>query len=76
MNGSFNNYYPTNRSYTTYPAMNSSIYNNTSGDRFIAGGFVAPFLLGGLAGAALAPAFRPQPMWWGPYPAYPPYCCW
>lgn len=45
-------------------------------DRLI-GGFVFPFLLGGVTGAALAPNFwgprpgyRPYP---APYPYYPPY---
>lgn len=35
-------------------------------DRFV-GGFVFPFLLGGVTGAALAPNF------WGPRPGYRPY---
>lgn len=50
--------------------------NNYQDDRLIAGGFAFPFLLGGVTGAALAPAFwrpgygynRPRP-----YPYYPPY---
>ena len=42
---------------------------NQNGDRFI-GGFAFPFLLGGVTGAAIAPAF-----WRPPYnrPYYPPY---
>ena len=41
-------------------------YNN----RIIGGGFAVPFLLGGLTGGLLAPAFYPRPYY---YPAYPPY---
>jgi len=46
-------------------------YNN----RFIGGGFAVPFLLGGLTGGLLAPAFGPRPIYrpYPPYPAYPPY---
>ena len=41
------------------------------GNRFIGGGFAVPFLLGGLTGGLLAPAFYPRPI---PYPVYPaPY---
>lgn len=45
-------------------------YQNYSDDRLIGGGFAFPFLLGGVTGAALAPAF------WRPnYPNYyyPPF---
>lgn len=45
-------------------------YQNPSDERLIGGGFAFPFLLGGVTGAALAPAF------WRPnYPNYyyPPY---
>lgn len=54
----------------------SSTYYSGNDDRLIGGGFAFPFLLGGVTGAALAPAFwrpayqpypRPYP---GPY--YPP----
>lgn len=42
-------------------------------DRFI-GGFAFPFLLGGVTGAALAPAFwRPGYGYNRPYYPYPPY---
>ena len=38
-------------------------------DRFIGGGFLGPFVLGGITGGLLAPAFYPRP-----YPVYPvPY---
>ena len=41
-----------------------------NGDRFVSGGFLAPFLLGGITGGLLAPAFYPRPMY-GPVPIYP-----
>lgn len=41
-------------------------------DRIIAGGFAAPFLLGGLTGALLAPYAYNRP-YYQPYPAYYPY---
>lgn len=50
---------PMNYNYRPIP------YNN----RLIGGGFAVPFLLGGLTGGLLAPAFYPRPY----YPAYPPY---
>ena len=79
------NYYSSvPQSYTTnLPYMSNN--NNYSDDRLIAGGgFAFPFLLGGVTGAALAPAFwrpgpgygyRPRPMpyyppYYGPYPRY------
>lgn len=45
------------------------------GNRLFGGGFVAPFLLGGITGGLLAPAFypRPYPVYYGPGPYYPPY---
>ena len=50
------------------------IYRNNynPNNRFIGGGFAVPFLLGGLTGGLLAPAFYPRPYY--PYPPYPrPY---
>ena len=45
-----------------------------NGDRFIGGGFIAPFLLGGITGGLLAPAFYPRPIYGAPvYPTYPVY---
>lgn len=46
-------------------------YNN----RLIGGGFAFPFLLGGITGGLLAPAFYPRPYYYprpipGPYPIY------
>lgn len=57
--------YPYNNYVNRYP-------NN---DRFI-GGFAFPFLLGGVTGAAIAPAFwnnRPYYNNYYPYPYYGPY---
>lgn len=46
-------------------------------DRLIAGGFLGPFVLGGITGGLLAPAFYPRPYYnnyYYPYPYYrPPY---
>lgn len=42
----------------------NQIYNN----RIIGGGFAVPFLLGGITGGLLAPAFYPRP-----YPIARPY---
>ena len=48
-------------------------------DRFVGGGFLAPFLLGGITGGLLAPAFYPRPYYNNyyypprPYPYYGPY---
>lgn len=50
------------RRFNNYP------YNS---NRFV-GGFAAPFILGGITGGLLAPAFYPRP-YYPPYPIYPPY---
>lgn len=49
--------------------------NMNNGDRFIGGGFLGPFLLGGITGGLLAPSFYPRPIVYGPiYRPYPvPY---
>ncbi len=36
-------------------------------NRFVGGGFLGPFILGGITGGLLAPSFYPRP-----YPVYPP----
>lgn len=59
-----------------YQPMNYS-QSGQSDDRFV-GGFAFPFLLGGVTGAALAPAFwRPgygyNRPYYPPYPYYGPY---
>ena len=57
---------------------------NFNNDRFIAGGFLGPFLLGGITGGLVSPLFynnqRPYynnyyyyPYPPRPYPPYPPY---
>ena len=68
-----NNYYK-NMGYNMYPGNN---YKNNNGDRFV-GGFLGPFLLGGITGGLLAPSFYPRPNYYPvvypPYPIYPvPY---
>lgn len=69
----YNNYMPNNYSGNSINPNAPYSYNNTD-DRLIGGGFAFPFLLGGVTGAAIAPAFwrppynRPMPM-----PYYPPY---
>ena len=45
---------------------------NSNNDRFVGGGFLGPFLLGGITGGLLAPAFYPRPIY-GPMPIYRPY---
>ena len=52
---------------------NSPNYYQNNDDRLI-GGFAFPFLLGGVTGAAIAPAFwRPSPYGRPYYPGYAPY---
>lgn len=47
------------------------------GNRLVGGGFFGPFILGGITGGLLAPAFYPRPYYQGPpvgpYNPYPPY---
>ena len=54
--------------YYNYPHNYPHNYNhlNQNGDRFFGGAFLAPFLLGGIAGAAVA-----RPPYYGPPPMYP-----
>lgn len=65
--------YP-NMNYRPLNNYNSPNYKTNQNDDRV-GGFVFPFLLGGVTGAAIAPAFyggynRP---YYQPYPYYPPY---
>ena len=62
---------------------------NNNDDRFIAGGFLGPFLLGGITGGLVSPLFYNQRPYYNnnyyyppyprpyppyrPYPGYPPY---
>lgn len=56
--------------------LNTSQYGNNfqgpnvvnNGDRFIGGGFLGPFILGGITGGLLAPSFGPRPMYPAPMP--------
>ncbi len=50
----------------------SSSFVNSDSNRIVAGGFLGPFLLGGITGGLLAPAFYPRPYYY-PYPYYGPY---
>ena len=53
-----------------YPIRRRPIPNN----RFIGGGFLGPFVLGGLVGGLAAPAFYPRPIPYPvPYGPYPPF---
>ena len=72
-NYNFSNSNPTgmthfNSGYPYYGSSNN--VNNSDNDRLIGGGFAFPFILGGVTGAAIAPAF-----WRPPYnrPYYGPY---
>lgn len=72
-----------NNSYSSNPVMASNTvgpYANgqmvsSNDDRFIGGGFLGPFVLGGITGGLLAPAFYPRPYYnnYYPYPYYGPY---
>ena len=53
-----------------YNTMRRKPIYGPGGNRFIGGGFLGPFLLGGLVGGLAGPAFYPRPI---PYPPYPPY---
>lgn len=67
------NYY---RSPNYRAQMSNSSFNNVNDDRIIAGGFLGPFILGGITGGLLAPAFYPRPYYnnyYYPYPYYGPY---
>ena len=74
--------------YTTYSNIPTYSHNqrppmmrpNNDNRLFLGGGFLAPFLLGGIAGAALTPGFgynRPyyynNYYYYQPYPYYGPY---
>lgn len=70
----------TRNSISNYPMMNhvpvSSMPASNNDDRIIAGGFLGPFILGGITGGLLAPAFYPRPYYpnyYYPYPYYGPY---
>jgi len=59
-----------------YPNMRNNYSNMpNNGNRFVGGGFLGPFVLGGITGGLLAPAFYPRPYYnnYYPYPYYGPY---
>lgn len=71
-----NNVYGYSSFNPNYYSMNSQNMKPNTNDRFIGGGFAFPFLLGGVTGAAIAPAFwRPgyNRPYYGPGPYYMPY---
>ena len=77
MNSSYN--YPNGYSnYNFYPS-NSKIIQSNDNERIIGSGFIFPFLLGGVTGAAVAPAFWRPPYngyygpYYGPGPFYRPF---
>ena len=64
--------YPTysDVTYSNVQTPNSYDYIQDNDDR----NFLFPFILGGVTGGLLAPAFyRPYPYYYSPYPYYPPY---
>ena len=57
-----------------------SSYKNFNNDRFVGGGFLGPFILGGITGGLISPLFynngyRPyyNNYYYYPYPIYGPY---
>ena len=52
---------------------NYQYINRRGNDRF-AGGFIGPFLLGGLTGGLVAPLFYNNRPYYGPTPYCGPYC--
>lgn len=47
-------------------------------DRFVGGGFLGPFILGGITGGLISPLFNNgynRPIYYQPYPVYPYYPC-
>ena len=67
----------TGNSYSNFgqPVMNNQPQMASNDDRIIGGGFLGPFVLGGITGGLLAPAFYPRPYYnnYYPYPYYGPY---
>ena len=64
------------------PQYSSNMYYNTNNDERLVGGFVAPLLLGGVAGYAIGQnnnwnnGWRPMVFYPQPYPYYRPYNPW
>ena len=65
-------------SYTSGHSYSNNAFSVNNDERVIGAGFAFPFLLGGVTGAAIAPAFWRPPYnrpYYGPYygPIYSPY---
>ena len=65
----YTNYQPYSNDLRRYP-MRPNRPINPNNNRFFGGGFLGPFILGGITGGLLAPNFYPRP--YPPYPPYPP----
>ncbi|MBQ1496043.1 MAG: hypothetical protein IIZ40_01650 [Bacilli bacterium] len=52
----------------------NNMYQRRNDNRF-AGGFIGPFILGGITGGLVAPLFynNNRPYYYAPYPYYGPY---
>ncbi len=55
--------------------MNYNNYQNYNNDQRIVGGFLGPFILGGITGGLISPLFyqNNRPVYYYPYPYYYPY---
>lgn len=62
--------YPNNYKGYNTGKINNPGYN-INGDRFIGGGFLGPFILGGITGGLLAPSFNQRPIYGPIYPPVP-----
>ena len=67
-----NSYYSFNPNYGSSYGVNDQNMNGGQDNRFIGAGFAFPFLLGGVTGAAIAPAFW-RPGYGYNRPFYGPY---
>ena len=68
-----NNAYYSNRNNSYYPQYQGYQTNNSNNDRIVGGGFLGPFILGGLTGGLVAPYFYPRPYYQPYYPTSGPY---
>ena len=68
--------YMSSSSSSSFPSYMSSSsipnYSVNSDNRIIGGGFLGPFILGGITGGLVAPYFYPRPYYY-PYQYYGPY---
>lgn len=76
MNQSYQNNIPISNSYYGYYVPTYNTRSNNPNDERLVGGFAFPFLLGGVTGAAIAPAFwnngygYNRPSYYYPYNPY------